>query len=78
MILSASAAGIFGSDQCASVAGRQRTICDHVAHRLRQFEQPQRIGNVATALADHLCQIGLGILVIIDKLLISHTFFDRD
>ncbi len=59
------------------MACRKRTIDNEILHWLRQFQQAQRIGDMAATLADHLCQIILCIVVIIDKLLISQRFFDR-
>ena len=64
-------------DQRARMAGRQRAVDQHVADHVRQLEQPQRVGDMAAALADDLAEIGLRIVVLVDQLLVAQRLFDR-
>jgi butyrate kinase len=59
------------------MTGRKGTIGQHGSHLFRQFQQTQRIGDVAAALADHLAQIVLGIAILRNQLLIALCFFKR-
>ena len=68
---------ILRRDQRAGVAGRQRAVDQHVADHVRQLQQPQRVGDMAAALADHLAEVGLGIAVLVDQLLVALRLFDR-
>ncbi len=68
---------IFGSDQRARVAGRERSVDDHVADRVRQLQQAQRIGDMAAALADDLSEIGLRVIVLVEQLLVAERLLDR-
>ncbi len=47
------------------------------ANILRKLEKPQRVGDMAAALADHLPEVGLGMAVIVDELLVAHRLLDR-
>ena len=68
---------IRGVDQRARMAGREPSVGQQVAQLVRQLEQPQRIGDMAAALADDLAEIGLRVLMIIDQLLVAERFLDR-
>jgi hypothetical protein len=42
-----------------------------------QLQKPQRVGDMAAALADHLAEIGLRVAVLVDQLLIARRLLDR-
>ena len=53
--------GIGGGDQGAGVAGAELALLQQILDRLRQLQQPQRIGDMGPALADLLGQLFLGV-----------------
>ncbi|CUX10604.1 hypothetical protein AGR7C_Cc10062 [Agrobacterium deltaense Zutra 3/1] len=55
----------------------ERTIRQHIPHRIGKLQKPQAVGNVASALADDFPEIILRITMFSDQLLIPHRFFER-
>ena len=64
-------------NQGSRVPRRQAAISQHVAHRIRKLQQAQAVGDVASALADDLTEIVLGIAMFGDQLLVTQCFFER-
>src|SRR5258706_1881270 len=59
------------------MAGREPAIADHRLHALRQFEQPDGIGDVAAALAHLLGDLLLGVAEAVQQLVIGRGLLDR-
>ena len=59
------------------MACRDRAILEQGMHRLRQFQKPQRVSDMAAALADDPGEIRLRVAVLGRELLISKRLFDR-
>ena len=70
-------AGSVGRHQRAGMTGRQRAVDEQVADHFGQLEQAQRVGDMAAALADDVAEIGLGVVVLVDQLLIALRLLDR-
>src|SRR5690606_25827806 len=56
---------------------RKRTIDDERANLLGQSQKPQGIGHMAAALADHIAQVGLRVVVLLHELLVAARLLDR-
>ncbi len=57
------------------VAGRQGTIGHHLANMLRKLQQSQCVGNMAATFADHLSEVCLRVIMLVDQLLITKRLF---
>ena len=57
--------------------GGELAARNHVAHVFRQLHQPQRVRHMRTRLADHLRQVVLRILELLDQLGITHRLLER-
>ena len=55
------------ADQRAGMPGRQFALGDIVLHLVRQLQQPQRVGDVAAALADDLGDVVLAYVELVDQ-----------
>ena len=59
------------------MAGRQLAARQHVAHFLGQPQQPQRVRDMAAALADDLRKVLLRIGKLLDQLAVALRLFQR-
>jgi hypothetical protein len=57
--------------------GRQTAIEQHIAYLIRQFQQPQAVCHMRTALADNLPEIVLSVSMLGDQLFVTKRLFDR-
>src|SRR5580693_8996213 len=65
------------ANQSASMAGAQTPGIDILLDRTRQRLQPQHVGNMTAALADHAGNIVLAVAEIPDKRTIAFRLFER-
>ncbi|CAH1662878.1 hypothetical protein BOSEA31B_12454 [Hyphomicrobiales bacterium] len=63
--------------QSPGMTGRNRALADHFPHGLGQLRQAQRVGDMATALADDACKIVLRIVELGNQPLVAGCLFDR-
>ena len=68
---------IMMADQSARVAGAQTAGMDMLLDPIGQRLQPQHIGDMAAALADHAGDVVLAVAEIADKRAIAFRFFER-
>ena len=59
--------GVGFADQHARVAGRELATVNIGLHRVGELEQPQRIGDIASALADDFGDVFLTVLKFVDQ-----------
>ncbi len=64
-------------DQRAGMTGRELAGIDVSLHRFRQLQQPQRVGDVAAAFADHLGDVVLRVIELVGKRLITGRLLQR-
>ncbi len=69
--------GIPDRQQRPRVSGRQMSFGEHAPRELGKFQKPQRVRDVATALADDASEIALRISELGAELLIAHRLFER-
>ena len=69
--------GIRFADQHARVTGGEFAVLDIALHRIREFQEPQRVGDVAAALADNPGDLFLAVVKLLHQRAIAFRFFQR-
>ncbi len=69
--------GVLAADQRAGVAGGELAGPDQGLHALGQLQQPQRVGEMAAALADGVGDVLLGVAEALDQLVVAGRLLDR-